>query len=155
MLRIGIIKEGKIPQDTRVPLIPSQASFLLSKYTDIEIKIEKSHIRCYKDEEYINQNLDVSPNLNDCDLLLGVKEVPVEMLIPGKTYMFFSHTIKEQLYNRNLLREILKKKIRLIDYEVLTDNKQRILGGELEKYTGHAKKRALRNIENTRKIISS
>ena len=53
--------------------------------------------------------------------MLGVKEVPIKNLLPNKTYLFFSHTIKKQPYNRDLIKEILKKKITLIDYETLTD----------------------------------
>lgn len=78
--------------------------------------------------EYHKAGISLQSNLSDCDVLLGIKEVPVHALLPGKTYMFFSHTTKKQLHNRPLLQAILEKKIHLIDYEVLTDeNGQRLI----------------------------
>lgn len=127
-MKIGIIKENKIPVDRRVPLTPSQCKTVLQNFSDVQIKVESSEIRCYSDSDYKKEGIEVVENVNDCDILLGVKEVPAELLIENKTYFFFSHTIKEQEYNRDLLREILKKEIRMIDYEVLTDvNNRRII----------------------------
>jgi len=119
-LKIGILKEGKIPIDHRVVLPPPLASQVNDR-ENISVSIEKSSVRIYSDEEYAKQNLTLSEDLTDCDVLLGVKEVPIEKLIPEKTYFFFSHTIKAQPYNRGLLQAILKKKIRLIDWECLTN----------------------------------
>src|SRR5699024_3466668 len=119
-MKIGIIKEEKIPSDSRVVLTPSQCAHLIREGADLVV--QRSAIRCFKDEEYKSLGIPLTDDLSDCDILLGVKEVPIESLIAGKTYFFFSHTIKEQEYNRPLLQEILKKKIRLIDYEVLTDD---------------------------------
>ncbi|MEM9924439.1 MAG: NAD(P)-dependent oxidoreductase, partial [Cyanobacteria bacterium P01_D01_bin.50] len=82
-----------------------------------------SQIRCFRDEEYQSQGIPVTENIEECELLLGVKEVPIPMLLPQKTYLFFSHTIKKQPYNRELLRSILQQKIRLIDYECLRDER--------------------------------
>ena len=127
-MKIGIIRENKIPEDKRVPLTPSQCKEVLQKFSGVQIKVESSDIRCYNDSDYKKEGIEVVENVSDCDVLLGVKEVPAELLIENKTYFFFSHTIKEQEYNRDLLREILKKKIRMIDYEVLTDvDKRRII----------------------------
>lgn len=121
MIKIGILKEGKIPVDKRVPIIPSQAKIALDKFPDLEIVAQTSDIRCFEDADYSNEGIKIVQDVDDCDILLGVKEVPIKNLIENKTYLFFSHTIKEQPYNRDLLREILKKNIRLIDYELLTD----------------------------------
>ena len=118
--KIGIIKEGKIPIDRRVPLTPSQAKQLQDKY-QVEIKIQASDIRCFSDEDYKNAGLSIVSSLEDSDIILGVKEIPIDQLITGKTYFFFSHTIKEQAYNRELLQVILARKIRLIDWETLTN----------------------------------
>ena len=61
--------------------------------------------------------------------MLGVKEVPLNCLIPNKTYFYFSHTIKKQPYNRDLLLKMIKMNITMIDYEVLkSDNGHRLLG---------------------------
>jgi alanine dehydrogenase len=129
MTKIGIIKEGKTPPDKRVPLTPGQCKFLMAKYSDIEILVESSLIRAFKDEEYTREGIEVVDDLSECSILFGVKEVPFEMLIPNKTYFFFSHTYKKQPYNRDLLKAILDRKIRLIDYEVLTaKNGRRLIG---------------------------
>lgn len=119
-MKIGVIREGKIPPDSRVPLIPEQCAEILKDYP-VNIVVEPFPGRCYPDELYTHSGIELSENLLDCDVLLGVKEVPIGQLIPGKAYFFFSHTIKEQAYNRNLLRAILEKNIKLVDYEVLTD----------------------------------
>lgn len=127
-MKIGIIREGKNPPDARVPLTPAQCvqiqKTLLDakpKYKGLEIVVQPSPIRCFSDKEYADAGVKLNEDLNSCDILMGVKEVPVDQLIPDKTYLFFSHTIKEQPYNRKLLQEVLKKNIRLIDYETLTD----------------------------------
>ena len=128
-MKFGIIREGKVPIDKRVPLTPRQCAFLLKTYPDLEIKVESSEIRAFTDQEYLDQGVDVADDISDCDVLLGVKEVPLDELIHEKTYLFFSHTYKKQPYNRTLLQEILKRKIQLIDYEVLKDiHGTRLLG---------------------------
>ncbi len=120
MLKIGLIREGKIPPDNRVPLTPEQCRYLMDHHA-VDIVVEPSPIRAFKDEEYAVHGIELRTDLSDRDVLLGVKEVPIDQLIPEKTYFFFSHTIKKQPHNRPLLRAILRKRIRLIDYEVLTD----------------------------------
>lgn len=119
-MNIGIIKEGKVPIDRRVPLTPHQARVVQERF-DTKVYVQSSDIRCFSDQDYVDQGLTVQEDVSHCDILLGVKEVPIPSLVQGKTYLFFSHTIKEQEYNRSLLQEILKKQIRLIDYETLTD----------------------------------
>ncbi len=127
-IKIGILKEGKVPIDRRVPIIPQQAKELTISSDNVSISVKTSDIRCFEDDEYRALGIPIVDNLEDCDILLGVKEVPIEELIKNKTYLFFSHTTKEQPYNRELLRAILKKNIRLIDYEQLTDeNNTRIV----------------------------
>ncbi len=127
-MKVGIVKEGKINSDTRVPLTPKQCRYLLDRDRDLQIFVQPSQKRCFNDSEYQNQGIPLTENLVECDILLGVKEVPINLLLPNKTYLFFSHTIKKQPYNRELLRSILQKKIRLIDYECLRDSSgQRII----------------------------
>ncbi len=120
-IKIGILKEGKIPVDERVALTPSQCVRVEKIFPEVKIIVQKSPVRCCSDQEYMNAQIEMADNMLECDILLGIKEVPVIELIDNKTYLFFSHTIKEQPYNRVLIREILRKKIRLIDYECLTD----------------------------------
>lgn len=118
MLKIGLIREGKIPQDNRVPLTPVQCKWI-QENKDILITVQTSQIRCYTDVEYENSGIEVKEDLSDCDILFGIKEVPPDMLIAGKTYFIFSHTRKLQPYNQKLLQAIIAKKITLIDYECL------------------------------------
>lgn len=126
---IGLIREGKVPPDHRVPLTPKQCKKVMMLYPNVEVVAQTSPIRAYKDEEYEAQGVMVVDSLENCDFILGVKEVKIDDLIPNKTYLFFSHTIKKQPYNRELLREILKKKIELIDYEVIKDrHNKRLIG---------------------------
>lgn len=121
IMKIGIIREEKIPHDNRVPLTPSQCRTLMEEHSNIWIAIQPSEHRCFTNEEYRYQGVAVRENLNDCDILLGVKEVPPPFLLENKTYLFFSHTIKKQPHNKKILQTILAKNITLIDYECLKD----------------------------------
>ncbi|MFN3839076.1 MAG: NAD(P)-dependent oxidoreductase [Cyclobacteriaceae bacterium] len=120
-IRLALIREGKTPPDKRVPFTPFQAEEIEQRFPHVKVVVEESPIRCFQDREYRALDVEVAPDVADCDILMGIKEVPINRLIPNKTYLFFSHTIKKQPYNRKLLQEILKKNIRLIDYEVLKD----------------------------------
>jgi saccharopine dehydrogenase (NAD+, L-lysine-forming) len=120
-LKIGVLKETKIPPDRRVAITPFQAKEILRKFPDIELFVQRSEKRCYRDDEYSNCGVSLTNDLSDCDILIGIKEVAIPALITGKTYLFFSHTAKRQSHNRSLLQEIVKKGITLIDYEFLTD----------------------------------
>ena len=120
-VKIGIIKEGKVPTDKRVPITPPQAKQLKQRFPDVDLVVQSSDIRCFPDQDYKKEGIEVVESLEDCDIILGVKEVPITDLLAEKTYLFFSHTIKKQPYNKGLLQEVLKKRIRLIDYETLTD----------------------------------
>jgi len=119
-MKIGLIREYKVPTDKRVAFSPKQLAHLQMYYENrVEFKVAPSPDRCFTDEEFEAKGIEVSEDLTDCDILMGVKEVPIPELVPNKTYFFFSHTIKKQPYNRPLLQEILQRKIRLIDYEAL------------------------------------
>jgi saccharopine dehydrogenase (NAD+, L-lysine forming) len=129
MTRIGLIKEGKTPADNRVALTPSQCKWIFKNSADIKISVQSSGSRCFSDREYQMAGAEVKEDLSDCDILFGIKEVPVDQLLPGKIYLFFSHTKKKQPHNQKLLKAILDKKITLIDYECLEhDDGQRIIG---------------------------
>ncbi|MEO7394932.1 MAG: NAD(P)-dependent oxidoreductase [Chitinophagaceae bacterium] len=129
MTVIGLIREGKFPADNRVALTPSQSKWILKNSIHIKIIVQPSASRCFSDKEYISAGAVVKEDLTDCTILMGIKEVPVIELLPGKTYLFFSHTKKKQPHNQKLLQAILEKKITLIDYECLEhDDGQRIIG---------------------------
>jgi saccharopine dehydrogenase (NAD+, L-lysine forming) len=119
--KIGLIREGKTPPDKRVPFTPLQTEEIEQRYPNVKVVCQESSFRCFKDEEYRELDIAVQSSVSDCDILMGIKEVPLEQLVADKTYLFFSHTIKKQPYNRKLLQEVLKKNIRLIDYEALKD----------------------------------
>ncbi|MBI9068988.1 MAG: alanine dehydrogenase [Salinivirgaceae bacterium] len=118
--RIGIIRETKNPPDKRVPITPAQVITINEKFPDVKVCAEPSELRCYTDEEYTYLDVDMTCDMASCDILMGVKEVKIEALIPNKTYLFFSHVAKKQPYNRDLLKSVLEKNITLIDYEYLT-----------------------------------
>ncbi|MCF6141922.1 NAD(P)-dependent oxidoreductase [Flavobacterium sp. K77] len=128
-MKFGIIKERKKPADRRVVFSPEALVQLQNQYPSIEILVESSDCRIFTDDAYEQAGIEVGTDLSTCDILLGVKEVPVEALIPNKSYFFFSHTIKKQPYNRNLLQTILKENISLFDHETIVNAKnQRLIG---------------------------
>lgn len=120
-IRLAIIREGKTPPDKRVPFTPFQVEEIEQRFPHVKVVVQESPVRCFQDREYRALDVEVAETIADCDILMGIKEVPIDRLIPDKTYLFFSHTIKKQPHNRKLLQEILKKNIRLIDYEALKD----------------------------------
>jgi hypothetical protein len=129
MLKIGLIREGKTPPDNRVALTPAQCRWIHRNSPELRIVAQTSPSRCFSDKEYALAGVELREDLHDCDILFGIKEVPVPELIPGKTYLFFSHTRKQQPHNQELFRQIIKKDITLIDYECLEhDDGTRIIG---------------------------
>ena len=128
-MKFGLIKERKNPPDRRVVFTPEELVKLKQQFPLAEIKIESSDIRVFSDEQYSELGFDVTTDVSDCEVLIGVKEVPVDALIPNKKYFFFSHTIKKQPYNRKLLVACLEKKIELFDHETIVDAKNHRLIG--------------------------
>ena len=129
MLKIGLIREGKIPADNRVALTPAQCKWMHINHPEIGIVVQHCENRCFSDKEYQLAGVKVSEDISDCDILIGIKEVPVNMLIEEKKYLFFSHTKKLQPHNQNLLKAIIAKKITLVDYECLEhEDGKRIIG---------------------------
>jgi len=128
-MKIGIIREEKFPADKRVVFTPETCVKTVKKYPEIEFFVQKSEIRCFSDKEYTDKGFNVVDDVSNCDILIGVKEVPIEKLIPNKKYFFFSHTIKKQPYNKKLLQSIIKKNIQLYDHETIVDlNNNRLIG---------------------------
>lgn len=121
-IKLGVLKETKVPVDSRVVLPPDAVKRLqVNHQNELSVVVQSSNIRGIKDEEYKVEGIPVVDDVSDCDILMGVKEVKIDKLIPDKTYFFFSHTAKKQPYNRSLLQAVLKKNITLIDHEYLTD----------------------------------
>lgn len=129
MKKIALIKEGKVPADNRVALTPAQCKWLQKNFAGVQVVVQHSADRCFSDAEYRKFGIEVVQDVSDCDILIGIKEVPVHHLIAEKTYLFFSHTKKKQAHNQKLLNAIIDKKVTLIDYECLEhEDGQRIIG---------------------------
>ena len=129
MIKIGLIREEKIPADNRVSLTPAQCKWIHKNFSSVKIIVQSSSTRCFTDREFLMAGIEVKDDVSDCDILLGIKEIPIDELIPQKTYLFFSHTKKQQSRNQKLLRAILDKQITLVDYECLEhEDGQRIIG---------------------------
>lgn len=128
-MKFALIQERKNPPDRRVVLSPLQAASFKTAFAKAELLAESSQVRIFPDDSYRQAGITVTEDISDADVMIGVKEVPVEALIPEKKYFFFSHTIKKQPYNRDLLRAILHKKIELYDHETIVDaNNGRLIG---------------------------
>lgn len=128
-MKFALIKERKNPPDRRVVFSPEEAKNVIEKFPQAQIIAESSDIRIFSDSDYTNQEIEVTDDVSDCDVLIGVKEVPIDALIPNKKYFFFSHTIKKQPYNRKLLQAVLEKNIELYDHETIVDsNNKRLIG---------------------------
>lgn len=134
-MKFGIIKERKNPPDRRVVFAPGELAKLKQLYHDATVEVESSDIRIFSDIQYKSLGISITDDISNCDVLFGVKEVPVENLIPDKAYFFFSHTIKKQAHNQKLLKAILEKNIDLYDHETIVDEHNRRLIG-FGKYAG-------------------
>jgi len=119
--KIGIIREGKEPADRRVPLTPSQCREVSIRFPQIDLVVQRSPVRAFTDAEYAAEGVRLVDDLGDCELIVGVKEVPTDMLLESRAYLFFSHTIKQQPHNQKLMRAVVQKGNTLIDHELLTD----------------------------------
>lgn len=121
-MKIALIKETKIPVDNRVALSPKQVAELNKRFPQHEIVVQASDIRAFSDDEYRAEGARVVDNVEDCDVLFGIKEAKIESLIPNKHYFFFGHIAKMQEYNRPLLQAFMQKHITFCDYEYLVDD---------------------------------
>ena len=119
-MKFAIIKERKNPPDRRVVFSPKKLADAAIQFPNATFKVEASDIRVFSDEAYSDKGFEVTDDISDCDVMIGVKEVPIEYLVPNKKYFFFSHTIKKQPYNRELLQAIMAKNIEMYDHEVIT-----------------------------------
>ena len=115
--------------ERRSVLTPQNCKSLLFQLKGrLAIKVQPSNSRIFTNDKYAEAGCEITNDISDCDLILGVKQVPIDQLFPDKTYMFFSHTIKAQEQNMAMLDDILQKNIRLIDYErIANENNQRLV----------------------------
>jgi saccharopine dehydrogenase (NAD+, L-lysine-forming) len=128
-MKLGILREEKVLADKRVAFSPKQCKEIINNFLNIQLFVQSSNIRCFLDSEYLDMGVPVVDDISDCDILFGIKEVSKNNLFPNKTYFYFSHTIKKQDYNRDLLIKMMDLNIQMIDYEVLkSDNGERLLG---------------------------
>ncbi len=128
-MKFAIIRERKNPPDRRVVFSPEILAEARDQFPDAEFVVESSDIRVFPDEAYAELGFEVTDDVTDADVMIGVKEVPIEYLIPNKKYFFFSHTIKKQTYNRKLLQAMLVKNIEMFDHETIVhDNNMRLIG---------------------------
>lgn len=128
-MKFAIITERKNPPDRRVVFSPETLLKAKQQFPKAQFVVERSDIRIFPDEAYQKLGFEVVDDVSNADVMIGVKEVPMSILIPDKSYFFFSHTIKKQPYNRNLLRAILEKNITLYDHETLVDERSNRLIG--------------------------
>lgn len=126
-MKIGIIRETKVPEDYRVALTPDEIVSLQQQFPNAEFVVQSSPTRAYSDEEYRSKKVEVRDNIDDCDLLFGIKEAKIETLLPNKHYFFFGHIAKMQPYNKPLLQKMIAQKITFSDYEYLVDDKNQRL----------------------------
>ena len=120
-MKIGLLKETKTPVDNRVALSPKQVAALNKRFPQHEIVVQASDIRAFSDDEYRVEGVCVVDQVDDCDILFGIKEAKMESLIPNKHYFFFGHVAKMQAYNRPLLQAMMQKNLTFCDYEYLVD----------------------------------
>jgi saccharopine dehydrogenase (NAD+, L-lysine-forming) len=124
--RAGIRREDKNEWERRAPLTPEDLKELHQKH-GIEFVVQPSPIRVFTDAQYASAGARVSEDLSGCPVVFAIKEIPVEFLQPGTTYVFFSHVIKGQPYNMPMLRKLMELGCNLIDYEKVTNEKGRRL----------------------------
>ena len=142
VITLAVLKEARIDEN-RAPFSPSQISDLLINFSNLKIIVQPSERRCFKNEDYLKAGAQITDDLSSADIIFGVKEVDISTLIKDKTYLFFSHTSKVRqyigrtikdktiIYKKELLREVIKKNITLIDYENIRD-----VSGEGYRYLG-------------------
>ena len=141
-ITLAILREARIDEN-RTPFTPSQLSNLLNNFLNLKVIVQPSNRRCFKDEDYLKAGTQITDDLSSADIIFGVKEVDISSLIKDKSYLFFSHTSKVRqyigqvikdkaiIYKKELLKEVIKKNITLIDYENVRD-----VSGEGYRYLG-------------------
>src|SRR4030042_2759474 len=120
-ITIGIRREDRNPWERRTPLIPADSRERESRHS-LKVTVQSSRIRIFSDDEYRQVEARVSEDLNSCSVILAVKEIPTDLLLPDKIYLFFSHTAKGQVHNLGMLNRLIELRCSLIDYEKIVDD---------------------------------
>ena len=127
MARIGIRHEDKSRYEKRTPLTPATVARLVRDHA-LEVSVQASPVRAFPDDQYRAAGATISENLSDCPIIIGVKEIPPDLLEEGRTYVYFSHTIKGQPENMSTLKRLMELGCTLIDYEkIVNDQGQRLV----------------------------
>ncbi|KAJ2046362.1 hypothetical protein H4S04_005089 [Coemansia sp. S16] len=136
-LVIGIRREDKNRWERRVALTPAHVKELIAE-TGAQVIVQPSNTRIFNNASFVAAGATINEDLSHADAILGIKEVPIDKLIPSKTYVIFSHTHKGQKYNMPSLQAFLDKGIRLIDYELMVneEGKRQVLFGKHAGYAG-------------------
>ncbi len=120
--RIGIRLEDKNEWEKRVPIVPMDAGRLIREQ-GVGISVQPMPNRAFSDAEYMAIGARTDKDLAGCDVIIGIKEMPVDFFLRGKTYIFFSHVIKGQEHNMPILKRLMQLECNLLDYEKITDEK--------------------------------
>ncbi len=153
---IGIRREDKNEWERRVPLVPDDVRWLKEKY-GIHSIVQPSTIRIFSDDDYRRAGAEICEDLGKASVIFAVKEIPAALFAKNKTYVFFSHTIKGQSYNMPMLKDMIRLKCNLIDYErVLNEKNQRLiffgryagLAGMIETLHAYGQKLQTRGVTN-------
>ena len=124
-MKIGIRKEDKSIWERRVPFVPDDIRDLRRR--GIDMVVESSPYRAFSDDAFSREGIPVQEDVNDCDIIFGIKEMPKDLFQTGKIYVFFSHVIKGQAYNMPMLARMMSRKATLFDYEKIMDDQGRRL----------------------------
>jgi alpha-aminoadipic semialdehyde synthase len=123
---IGIRREDKNKWERRAPLIPTDAFELQSKL-GVQVIAQPSSVRVCTDDEYRSAGIEIREDLAPASLIFAIKEIPPQLLLPKKTYVFFAHVVKGQPHNMPMLQRLMELGCSLVDYEKITDDQKRRL----------------------------
>lgn len=134
---VGIRRENVDVTERRAPLSPEQVNELVMRH-GLRVIVEPSDRRVFSNVEYAAAGAELSGVLEDCNVVFGVKEVPVADIRAGGAYCYFSHTIKAQRYNMPMLSHIIEVGATLLDYELVTNDVGRriVFFGDYAGYAG-------------------
>jgi alpha-aminoadipic semialdehyde synthase len=124
-MKFGVRSEDKSQWERRVPLVPVDLKEL--REAGMNVVVQAGPRRAIGDDEFAAAGIPVQKELDDCDVIIGIKEIPPEKLEPEKIYLFFPHVIKGQPANMPMLRRLMELKATLVDYERIVDEKNRRL----------------------------
>jgi len=123
---IGLRREDRYEWERRTPLIPEHVHALRDEF-GIDIIVQSSSKRVYRDDEYRSLGASVVEELKDRRVIVGLKEISLDAIAEDTVYTFFSHTVKGQAFNMPMLRRLMERRCTVIDYERIVDERNRRL----------------------------